>query len=63
MTASTSDIGTRRGERTAHLVRRVAIAAGSLVAGIGSRWSAFVEAGQLGPDPERSISRHTGGRI
>jgi hypothetical protein len=63
MTATTSNIGTRRGERTVRLVQRMAMAAGSLAAGIGSRWSSFVEAGQLGPDPERTISRHTGGRI
>ena len=63
MTATTSNIGTRRVERTAHLVRRMALTVGSFAAGIGSRWSAFVEAGQLGPDPERTTSRHTGGRI
>jgi hypothetical protein len=62
MTA-TSNIGTRRGERTVHLVRRIAMAVGSLAVGIGSRLSGFVEAGQLGPDPERTTSRHTGGRI
>ena len=63
MTATTTSIGTRRGQGTIHIVRRMALAAGSLAAGVGARWNAFAESGQLGPDPERSISRHTGGRI
>lgn len=63
MTATTSDLGTRLGQRTVPRIRRLALAAGSLCAAIGSRWNAFVEAGQLGPDAERSISRHTGARI
>jgi hypothetical protein len=63
MTATTSSIGTRRGQGTIDFARRAALVAGSLAAGIGARWNAIVEASQLGPDPERSISRHTGGRI
>ena len=63
MTATTSTIDTRRGERTVRLVRRMAKAAGTLAGGIGARWNALVESGQLGPDPEQSISRHMGGRI
>jgi hypothetical protein len=63
MTATTSNLDTRRGQRTVQLVRRLALAVGSVAAAIGSRWSAFVEAGQLGPDAERSIGRHTGARI
>ena len=63
MTATTSTIDTRRGERAVRVVRRVAMAARSLAGGIGARWNALVESGQLGPDPEQSISRHTGGRI
>lgn len=63
MTVTTSNTGTRHGQGMLHVVRRLALIAGSLAAAIGSRWNAFVEAGQLGPDAERSISRHTGGRI
>jgi len=63
MTATASTIGTRRGQGTIHFVRRMALVVGSLAAGIGARWNAFVEAGQLGPEPARSISRHTGSRI
>lgn len=63
MTATTSNLGTRLGQRTVPRVRRLALAAGSFLAAIGSRWNAFVESGQLGPDAERLISRHTGGRI
>ncbi len=63
MTATTSNIGTRQGQRKVSRVRRLALAVGSLLAAIGARWSAFVEAGQLGPDAERSIGRHTGARI
>jgi len=63
MTATTSNIGTRRGQGTLARVRRLALAAGSLLAAIGSRWSDFVDCGQLGPDAEQSISRHTGARI
>ena len=63
MTATASTIGTRHGQRTIHFVRRMALVVGSLAAGIGARWNAIVEAGQLGPEPARSISRDTGGRI
>ena len=63
MTATTSNIGTRLGHGTVGSVRRLALAVGSFLAAIGSRWSAFVEAGQFGPDAEKSISRHTGARI
>jgi len=64
MTATTtSSLDTRPKTGTAPRPRRVALAAASLLAAIASRWSAFVEAGQLGPDAERSIGRHTGARI
>lgn len=63
MTATTSNIGTRLGRDTVLSVRRIALAAGSILGAIGSRWNAFVDSGQLGPDAERSISRHTGARI
>jgi hypothetical protein len=63
MTTTTSNIGTRREQRLIVVVRRMALGAGWLVAGIGSRWNAFVDSGQLGPSPDQSISRHTGGRI
>ena len=64
MTATTtSDLGTRQEHGTVSRLRRMALAAGSVLAAIGSRWNAFVEAGQLGPDAERSIGRHTGARI
>jgi hypothetical protein len=63
MTATTSDLDTRRAQGTIPRIRHLAVAAGWLLAAIGSRWNAFVEAGQLGPDVERSIGRHTGARI
>jgi hypothetical protein len=63
MTATSSSLDTRRGQGTLQLIRRLALAVRSLFAAIHSRWSAIVEAGQLGPDVERSISRHTGARI
>jgi hypothetical protein len=63
MTATTSELDTRRTQVTVPRVRRLALAAGWLLSAIGSRWSAFVDAGQLGPDAERSIGRHTGARI
>lgn len=63
MTATTSTLGTRQGHRMVAQVRRLALGVGSLLAAIGSRWDAIVESGQLGPDTQRSISRHTGGRI
>lgn len=63
MTATTSTLDTRRGQGTLLRVRRFALAAGSLLRAIGSRWHDFVAAGQLGPDVEQSISRHTGARI
>ena len=63
MTATTSNLDTRRGQGTLARLRRLALATGSFLAAIGARWNDFVDAGQLGPDAERSISRHTGARI
>jgi hypothetical protein len=63
MTATTSNLDTLREQTTVPRIRRLALAAGSFLAAIGSRWNAFVDAGQLGPDAERSIGRHTGARI
>lgn len=63
MTATTSKVSTRRGHAAGRFVWRMATAAGSIAAAIGSGWHAFVDAGQLGPDRERTISRHTGARI
>lgn len=65
MTATSirTDPGTRRGQRPIYVVRRMALGVGWLAAGIGSRWNAFVESGQLGPSAYRDISRHTGSRI
>lgn len=63
MTATTSNLDTQRGQGTMQLVRRMALATGSLLRAIGSRWHDIVEAGQLGPDAQVSISRHTGARI
>jgi hypothetical protein len=62
-TTTTANVGTQQGRRTVSGVRRLALAVGSLLAAIGSRWNAFAKAGQLGPDHERSIGRHTGARI
>jgi hypothetical protein len=62
-TTSTTDLGTQHQKRVVYVVRRMALGAGWLAAGIGSRWNAFVESGQLGPSAEHSISRHTGSRI
>ena len=63
MTASTSNLGLGRAQAMVVRVRRLALGTRSFLAAIGSRWSAFVQSNQLGPDSERSISRHTGGRI
>lgn len=63
MIATTSHLDTRPARRAVARLRRPAMIAGWFLAAIGSRWSTFVEAGQLGPDAERSIGRHTGARI
>jgi hypothetical protein len=63
MTASTSTLDTRLAHGSILLVRRSALAAGSLLRAIGSRWHDIVEAGQLGPDSSAAMSRHTGARI
>ena len=64
MTATaTTNLGTRQEQRTVTRVRRLTRAAGSFLATVGSRWTAFVDAGQLGSDAEASIGRHTGARI
>lgn len=63
MTATTSSLDTRRGHGAMQLVQRVALATGLLLRAIGSRWDDIVDAGQLGPDSQASMSRHTGARI
>ena len=63
MTATTSGIGTQTQRETFARIRRLALAVGAFLGAIGSRWSDFVDAGQLGSDPEATISRHTGARI
>lgn len=63
MTATTSNLDARRGHGAVQLVQRLALATGSLLRAIGSRWADIVDAGQLGPGAQASISRHTGARI
>ena len=63
MTTTTAKVGTQQEHAVVSRLRRLAIAAGSFLAAIGSRWNDFAEAGQLGPDREREIGRHTGARI
>ena len=63
MTTTTAKAGTQQQQGTVKPLRRLALAAGSFLAAIGSRWNDFAEAGQLGPDREREIGRHTGARI
>ena len=62
MTAATDILDTRHGRRTVLVIRRMALAAGWLLSAIGAGWRAFAEAGQMGPDIDRLISRHTGAR-
>ena len=62
-TSFTTNQANRRGQRLILLVRRFALGAGWLAAGIGSRWSAFVDSGQLGPSAYQDISRRTGSRF
>jgi len=63
MTATTSDTGTQTGRETFARIRRMALVVGAFLGAIGSRWSDLVDAGQLGPDPQTTVSRHTGARI
>ena len=63
MTTTAATVDTQQEGAAVSGVRRLALAAGSLLAAIRSRWNAFAEAGQLGPDREREIGRHTGARI
>ena len=63
MTTAAAKVGTQQQQATASRTRRMALAAGSFLAAIGSRWNDFAEAGQLGPVREREIGRHTGARI
>ena len=63
MTATTSHLGTRSARATAARIRPLALRAGRVLAFIGARWSALVDAGQFGPVAETSISRHTGARV
>lgn len=62
-TTPTTTIGTRQAEAPRSHVRRLALSVGSLLATIGGRWNDLVDAGQLGPNAETSVGRHTGARI
>lgn len=62
-TSITTNPETRRAQRVISVVRRMALGVGWVAAGIGARWNAFVDSGQLGPSAHQTISRHTGGRI
>jgi hypothetical protein len=61
-TTTITAIEARRGAGFGH-VRRLARAAGSILAAAGSRWSDLVDAGQLGPPADTVTGRHTGARI
>lgn len=61
-TSTAANLRTRQASPSSP-IRRMATALGSLLAGVGARWSAIVDTGQLGPDAERDLSRWTGGRI
>ena len=63
MTATTSNLDTRRRQATLVHLRRLARVAGSVFAAIGSRWSDIVDTGQLGPSADAVIGRHTGARV
>jgi hypothetical protein len=63
MTATTSNLGFRRGQAVAGHMRRLALAAGPILASVGYHWNAIRDAGQLGPSADSVISRHTGARI
>lgn len=60
MTANTSNIETRQAFRR---FGRLTSAIGSVLAMVASRLGDIVDGGQLGPGDQRTISRHTGGRI
>ena len=62
-TTSASTLGSRHGQRVLLVARRLARGAGALAFGIGSRWNAFVDSGQLGPSPYQEVSRRTGSRF
>lgn len=61
MTATTSSLRTRHGAM--RQARSLASWIRSVVAFIGSRWSAFADSGQFGPGADQPMSRHTGARI
>jgi len=53
----------RRVDGIAGRAQRLARLGGPLLVAIRSRWSDFVDAGQLGPDADTVTSRHGGARI
>jgi hypothetical protein len=63
MTAITAKLSNRRASAVAERVRRLGGVAGSFLVAIGSRWNDLVDGGQLGPNADTVISRHTGARI
>lgn len=65
MSATTISINPHRtrGQRLMYVARRLAIGLGGAMAGIRTRWHAFVESGQLGPSAYQDVSRRTGSRF
>lgn len=63
MTATTPTLGTRREAATLGHIGRLARGARAFLSSVGTRWSDFVDAGQLGPSAETMTGRHTGARI
>jgi hypothetical protein len=62
-TSTTAQPATRTVTGASARLRTLVAAAGKLLTAIGSRWSDFIDSGQLGPDDERVIGRYTGARI
>jgi hypothetical protein len=63
MTATTTKLGTGQAKHILEALRRAALGTRRVASALGSRWSAALASGQLGPDPETTIGRATGARI
>ena len=63
MTATTTRLTIPRRRSANAALRRLVGVLRSAGQAAGAAWSAFAESGQLGPDAEMSVGRHTGARV
>lgn len=63
MTATASTPSTDSSTRTVERLSRAPLGIRDMASAIAARWHRLVQVGQLGPDDETVVGRHTGARV